>query len=310
MIAFVFPGQASQFVGMGKSWAEGSPQAASLFDHSNEILGRDLKKICVEGPEDVLTDTRNQQPAIYTVSCMAADLLREAGLHPSFVAGHSVGEYAALYAAGAFDFETGLRLVQERANLMAQAASDHPGTMAAVIRLDRTVIETVCREIEAEGVGPLSAAGFNSPEQTVISGSVEAVEKAQAVLKEKGAKRVLPLSVSGAFHSALMNDARERLAEAFSIIELKAPEISFVSNHTARPETDPSAIRDQLPKQLTSPVRWVETMEFLKENGVKAVVEAGPGKVLSGLFAKYDPDWPCETLTDFASIAEAAAKIR
>ncbi|MCA9440143.1 MAG: ACP S-malonyltransferase, partial [Candidatus Omnitrophica bacterium] len=155
MIAFVFPGQASQFVGMGKAWAESSDTAAKYLDRANEVLGRDLKRTCFEGPEEDLTDTRNQQPAIYVVSCMASALLKEEGLEPGFVAGHSVGEYAALYAAGVFDFESGLQLVQARADAMAETAAAHPGTMAAVIRLDRVVIEASCAEIESNGEGIL-----------------------------------------------------------------------------------------------------------------------------------------------------------
>ncbi|MCB9770698.1 MAG: ACP S-malonyltransferase [Candidatus Omnitrophica bacterium] len=310
MIAFVFPGQASQFVGMGRSWAESSNIAAKYMDRANEVLGRDLKKTCFEGPEVDLTDTRNQQPAIYVVSCMASALLKEEGVEPGFVAGHSVGEYAALYAAGVFDFESGLQLVQARADAMAETAAAHPGTMAAVIRLDRVVIEASCAEIESNGEGILSVAGYNSPDQTVISGTREMIEEAQSVLKEKGAKRVLPLSVSGAFHSALMTEARVQLEEAIEEVDFAPPKIPFVSNNTAKPEADPSAIKVQLAKQLVSPVRWVETMEFLKGEGVEACIEAGPGKVLQGLFAKFNPDWPCESLTDFASIQETAGKYR
>ncbi|MCA9449382.1 MAG: ACP S-malonyltransferase, partial [Candidatus Omnitrophica bacterium] len=292
MIAFVFPGQASQFVGMGKNWAEENAAAEEYFRRANEVLERDLKSLCFEGPEEGLTDTRNQQPAIYTVSCIAATLLKEVGLKPAFVAGHSVGEYAALYAAGVFDFESGLQLVQARADTMAENAAKHPGTMAAVIRLDRGIIEEVCSELDASGEGSLSVAGYNSPDQTVISGTREMIEEAQSVLKEKGAKRVLPLSVSGAFHSALMTEARVQLEEAIEEVDFAPPKIPFVSNNTAKPEADPSAIKVQLAKQLVSPVRWVETMEFLKGEGVEACIEAGPGKVLQGLFAKFNPDWP------------------
>ncbi len=308
MNAFVFPGQASQFVGMGKSWAEENEVAAGLMDRASVALGRDLAKLCYEGPEEDLTDTRNQQPAIYTVSCMAALLLDEAGLTPNFVAGHSVGEYAALYAAGVFDFESGLRLVQARADAMAETAATHPGKMAAVIRLDRKVIQECCAEINASEEGVLSIAGYNSPDQTVISGSAELIERAQGLLKEKGAKRVLPLSVSGAFHSALMAEAQTKLKEAISGVAFSSPMVPFVSNNTAQPENDPAAIKEQLPMQLTSPVRWVETLEYLKGEGVKACIEAGPGKVLQGLSTKFDPDWPCETLTDVVSIREVAEK--
>jgi [acyl-carrier-protein] S-malonyltransferase len=307
MIAFMFPGQGSQFVGMGRVWAEESAVAAKYFERAAEALGRDLKEICFNGPEDTLTDTRNAQPAIYTVSCIAARLLFDAGLVPDYVAGHSIGEYAALYFARSFDFETGLKLVQARANAMAEAAEKNPGTMAAVIRLEPEQVAAGCAELASQS-GPLSVAGYNSPEQTVISGSVQAIEKAIEYFKEKGAKRVLPLSVSGGFHSDLMKPAQDQFAQRVAETPLQKPSSLFVSNHDAKPVTEASTLVDHLPKQLTHPVRWTETLGFLKEQGCQAYVEAGPGNVLAGLLRKFDPDAPCATLTDVASIQETAER--
>jgi len=305
MIAFLFPGQASQAVGMGKLWAEQSEVAASYFKRANKALGRDLESICFNGPEEQLTDTRNAQPAIYTVSCIAARLLFDAGLVPDYVAGHSIGEYAALYFSRSFDFETGLLLVRDRAEAMADAAASNPGTMAAVIRMDTNELEKACAELSAEG-GVLSVAGYNSPQQTVISGSVDLIEKAVPYLKERGAKRVIPLPVSGAFHSELMRPARERFAKTIERTPLHKPATLFISNHDAKPVTSAEPLSDRLPKQLTNPVRWTDTMAFLKRQGCQGYVESGPGSVLSGLLRKFDPDAECATLSDLDSIRETA----
>ncbi len=310
MIAFLFPGQGSQSVGMGKEWAKGNPVAASYFERANQALGRDLRSLCFEGPEAALTDTHNTQVAIYTVSCIAVRLLFDQGLIPDYVLGHSIGEYAALYFARVYDFETGLLLVQKRADAMAAAASRNPGSMAAVIRLDPDVVEQTCREIsEAEGT-PLSVAGFNSPEQTVISGSTGLVQKAAEVLKAKGAKRVVILNVSGAFHSGLMREAQKEFSKVVEGTPFNKPSTLFVSNHKGRPVTEVAQLKEHLPKQLTSPVRWTASLAFLKAQGCQAYVEVGVGTVLSGLLAKFDPDAPCATLSGLSSFAEAVEKFR
>jgi [acyl-carrier-protein] S-malonyltransferase len=307
MIAFLFPGQASQSVGMGKAWANESKIAASYFERANETLGRDLRKLCFEGPEEELTNTRNAQPAIYTVSCIAGRLLFDAGLVPDYVAGHSIGEYAALYFARTFDFETGLQLIQERADAMAEAGDARPGTMAAVILMEPEDIEKALKELRAEG-GIISIAGLNSPGQTVISGSVETIEKAIPFLKGKGAKRVLPLSVSGAFHSELMRPAKERFEKALRKVALRKPSTLFVSNYDAKPVTEAEKLYEDLPNLLTSPVRWTEILAFMKDQGCQAYVEAGPGKVLSGLLKKFDENAPCAVLSDLDSIKKTAAE--
>lgn len=310
MIAFMFPGQGSQSVGMGREWAEGNPVAASDFQRANQALGRDLQSLCFNGPEAGLTDTRNTQVAIYTVSCIAARLLFDQGLIPDYVLGHSIGEYAALYLARVYDFETGLLLVQRRADAMAAAATKNPGSMAAVIRLDPAVVEQICHEISEAGHAPLSVAGFNSPEQTVISGTAELVQKASEALKAKGAKRVVTLNVSGAFHSGLMKEAQEEFRQAVEETPLQKPSTLFVSNHDGRPVTEVSPLREHLPKQLTSPVRWTASLGFLKAQGCQAYVEVGAGTVLSGLLGKFDPDAPCATLSSLASYGEAVEKFR
>lgn len=310
MIAFMFPGQGSQFVGMGKEWAEASPIAASYFDRANAALGRDLRQICFAGPEEVLTDTRNAQVALYTVSCIAGRMLFDLRLIPDYVLGHSIGEYAALYFAQSFDFETGLLLVQKRADAMAESAANHPGTMAAVLRLDPALVHSTCAELCAELGQPLSVAGFNSPEQTVISGTVEAVQKATEVFKEKGAKRVVPLKVSGAFHSELMAPAREIFQQAVDATEIRKPSTLFLSNHDARPVTEAATLCQHLPRQLTSPVRWTDSLAFLKKQDCQAYVEVGPGNVLSGLLGKFDPDAPCATLSGPESFAATVDRFR
>lgn len=301
MTAFLFPGQGSQYVGMGKEWAEGSPIAREYFERADAVLGRGLSKLCFVGPEDELTDTRNAQLAIYVVSCISARLLMDRSLAPSYVAGHSIGEYPALVAAESIDFDTGVALVKERANAMADAGEANPGTMAAIIRMEPHDVENTVREIDQEGPGCLSVAGFNSPEQTVISGSVECVERAMEVLKEKGARRVIPLSVSGAFHSDLMMSARERLQKAVEATEFRPPKIPFISNNTGQPAGSVEEIRNHLPRQLTSPVRWTATMEYLVREGCESFVDTGPGMVVSGLLKKFDPGLKCVTVSDLDS---------
>lgn len=310
MIAFMFPGQGSQCVGMGKEWAEGNTVAASYFERANKALGRDLRSLCFDGPEAVLTDTHNTQVAIYTVSCIAARLLSDQGLIPDYVLGHSIGEYAALYCARVYDFETGLLLVQKRADVMAAAAARNPGSMAAVIRLDPALVEQTCREVSEAGGAPLSVAGFNSPEQTVISGTTEMVQKAIETLKAKGAKRVVTLNVSGAFHSGLMREAQEEFNKAVAATPFNKPSTLFVSNHDGGPVSEVAPLREHLPNQLTSPVRWTASLGFLKAQGCQAYAEVGVGTVLSGLLGKFDPDAPCASLTTLASFGEAVEKFR
>jgi len=286
-VAFLFPGQGSQSVGMGRALREAEPLARARFEEADSILGRSLSNLCFEGPEDDLKQTENTQPALFVCSAAAADVLRERGVEPTAVAGHSLGEYAALYAAGALDFETGLRLVSARGWAMAEAGRSSPGAMAAVVGLTIEQVESVCKKAALEG-GVAAVANDNSPGQTVISGSRETVDRACVLARETGAKRAVPLPVSGAFHSPLVEPARRVMEEELSRVEIRPPRCAFIPNVTARPEDDPATIRDLLVDQITSRVRWVESVRALAALGVATALEVGPGKVLAGLVRRID----------------------
>ncbi len=299
--AFIFPGQGSQVVGMGKELAEASPKAAAFFDKANQVLGRDLKKIIFEGPEDVLKDTSNTQPALYVTSLALYELVKEAGVSANFFAGHSLGEYCALQAAGVFSFEDGLKLVQARANAMSEAGKSSTGAMAAILGLEDDKVSAACAAAASEGQ-VVQPANFNSPGQVVISGHKEAVEKAMLLCKEAGALKCVPLAVSGAFHSALMKPAGERLRSAFGAAAWNPASVSVVSNVDAKPRTDIDAIQQSLVEQLSGSVRWTESMRALIALGVTRFVEVGPGKVLQGLMKKIDKSAACISIGDKESL--------
>jgi len=289
-IAFVFPGQGSQYVGMGRDLYEAYPEARAVFDEANEILGFSLSKLCFEGPAEELNDTINTQPAIFTMSvaCLKAlnplfSLNPLSSPNPLFVAGHSLGEYTALVAAGALDFADGLKLVRERGRLMKEAGEKNPGGMAAIIGLDAGTLEGICQE--ASGV---QIANYNSPGQIVISGHREALERAMGLARERGAKRVIPLAVSIAAHSPLMRPAAEEFRRAVETTPFRRARIPLVANVTARPIVEPEEVREELVTQLTSPVRWVESVERMIEGGVDTFVEIGPKSVLTGLIRRID----------------------
>ncbi len=284
-IAFLFPGQASQYVGMGRDLHDRYPQIRTLYRQAREITGADIAGVSFEGPAETLKQTNYTQLAILVHSVAVASLLNEQGIHPDYVAGHSVGEYAALVAAGSLGFEESVRLVRLRSELMHEAGQIQPGTMAAVIGLSPRQIDEVCRSASAEGE-PVQPANFNSPAQTVIAGAVPAVERAMDGARGAGAKRVVPLKVSGAFHSELMEHARQGLAEAIEKAPIARAETPVVANVTARAVTEADDIRRLLIDQLTSPVRWAESMQTLADHGVDTVVEAGPGSVLAGLMKR------------------------
>jgi len=279
---FLFPGQGSQVVGMGKALCESFPAAMARFDEACAILKVDLKKICFEGPEDVLKQTENTQPALFVAGYVVFEFFARAGKKAGLLAGHSLGEYTALAAAGAFNFATGVRLVRTRGELMSKAKK---GTMAAVLGADKAKLEEICKEcsIGGEIVVP---ANYNAPDQTVISGSALGVEKAMAALKAAGAKRVIPLPVSGAFHSPLMKDAAEEMKKVLEGAAIRDAVLPVISNVTANPVKAAAEIKSLLYQQLFSPVRWVDSFAGL-EGGTG--VEMGPGKVLCGLVKKINP---------------------
>ncbi|MGB0179372.1 MAG: ACP S-malonyltransferase [Flavobacteriales bacterium] len=290
MKAFVFPGQGAQFSGMGKDLYDASPQARARFEEANDILGFDIASIMFEGSDEELKQTKVTQPAIFLHSVILAECLGET-FQPDMVAGHSLGEFSALVAAGALSFADGLRLVSARANAMQKACELQPSTMAAVLGLDNDVVEDICNTID----GVVVAANYNCPGQLVISGEVPAVEAACAALSEAGARRALMLPVGGAFHSPLMEPAREELASAIAQADIQAPRCPIYQNVSAEPTSDPDLIRQQLVAQLTAPVRWTQTMQTMIADGASEVTEVGPGKVLQGLFKKVDRAFPTQS---------------
>lgn len=278
--AYLFPGQGSQFVGMGKELYESNPEAAEYFDRADSILGFSLKEIMFDGPEEKLKQTEYTQPAIFLHSVA---LYKTLNATPDMVAGHSLGEFSALVACGAVSFEDALRIVRRRGELMQQAGEQNPGTMAAVIGMDDDAVEKVCAEASEVSGKEVIAANYNCPGQLVISGYKEGVEKAVELAKENGARLAKLLPVSGAFHSTLMQPAYDGLKEQLEQLEINEPNCPIYSNFTAEPTTDPEQIRSNLLNQLLNPVRWTQTLNNMSEKGADAFVEVGPGKVLQGL---------------------------
>lgn len=290
MNAYVFPGQGAQFSGMGKDLYEQSEEAKALFEKANEILGFSITDIMFEGSAEELKETKVTQPAIFLDSVILAKTLGEK-FKPDMVAGHSLGEFSALVAAGAMSFEDGLKLVAQRANAMQKACEAQPSTMAAVLGMEDERVEEICKNLE----GVVVPANYNCPGQLVISGTVEAVEKACEVLKEAGAKRALVLPVGGAFHSPLMEPARAELEEAIKNTEIVAPICPVYQNVVADAVTDPKEIEVNLIAQLTAPVRWTQSMHKMIADGASKMIEVGPGKVLQGLVKKVDRHFETES---------------
>lgn len=283
MKAYVFPGQGSQFSGMGKDLFDHSDKCRERFEQANDILGFRISDTMFEGSADELKQTKVTQPAIFLHSVILAEALGD-GFQPDMVAGHSLGEFSALVAAKALSFEAGLKLVSQRAQAMQKACEATPSTMAAILGLEDVVVEKICSSIE----GIVVAANYNCPGQLVISGEVSAVEKACEKLSESGARRAMMLPVGGAFHSPLMEPARQELAEAIGETEIVSPRCPIYQNVTASAVTDPKDIKANLISQLTAPVRWTQTMKHMLADGADEIIEVGPGKVLQGLFKKVD----------------------
>ncbi|MBP5335096.1 MAG: ACP S-malonyltransferase [Bacteroidales bacterium] len=278
--AYIFPGQGSQFPGMGKDLYDSSAQARAFFKKADEILGFDISEIMFNGTDEQLKETKVTQPAVFLHSVISALCLPD--FRPDMAAGHSLGEFSALAAAGAIEFEDALRLVAIRAQQMQLCCDKVPGTMAAIIGLEDKVVEDICARSE----GLVIPANYNCDGQVVISGEKAAVEAACAQFLEAGAKRALPLSVSGAFHSPLMEPARAKLGEAIEATAFKEPSCPVYQNVTAKAETDPVVIKDNLLKQLTSPVRWTQTIRNMRADGAEEFIELGPGTVLQGLLRR------------------------
>lgn len=288
MKAFVFPGQGAQFVGMGKELYEGSALAKELFEKANGILGYRITDTMFEGTDEDLRQTKVTQPAVFLHSVISALCMGDA-FKPGMTAGHSLGEFSALVAAGALSFEDGLKLVYARAMAMQKACEMHPSTMAAIIALPDEEVENICAQVACEGEICV-AANYNCPGQIVISGSQEGIQKACGLMKEAGAKRALPLKVGGAFHSPLMEPAKVELEAAIQATVFRTPQCPVYQNVDAKPHTSPDEIKANLVAQLTAPVRWTQSVRQMIADGATEFIECGPGAVLQGLIKKIDKE--------------------
>ena len=307
-IAFLFPGQGSQAPGMGLELAQNFSPAREVFEEADAALGFPLSKLCFEGPSEELQLTANTQPAILAVSVAAARVLEEKGIRPDYVAGHSLGEYSALVAAGSIELADALRLVRKRGEYMQEAVPVGQGAMAALLGLEAGAVDEICREAAADEV--VSAANLNSPVQIVIAGHRAAVERAVELAKARGAKRAILLNVSAPFHCSLMKPAAERLAVDLDAVSIGNPRVPLVNNADAAIIRTAEAVRDGLRRQVTSPVCWTDSMLALRREGVDLFIEAGPGKVLSGLMRQIDRDIQALRAGDLASLEEVAGAVQ
>lgn len=291
-IAFVYPGQGTQYVGMGKELYENNSKAKELFDKVFSSLDLNLKEVMFEGPEDLLKRTDYTQPAIVSLSLVLTELLKEKGIKADYVAGHSVGEFAAFGGSGYLSIEDAVKLVAARGRIMREVAEKVNGSMAAVLGMDAEKIKEILKSVD----GVVEAVNFNEPNQTVIAGEKEAVEKACVVLKEAGAKRAMPLAVSGPFHSSLMKEAGEQLKEEAKKYTFNVGEVKIVANTTAEFLESDVEVKDEIYRQSFGPVKWVDTINKLKSLGVTKIYEIGPGKVLAGLIKKIDKEIEVENI--------------
>lgn len=301
-LAFVFPGQGSQSAGMGRELAEAFPAARAVFDAADGALGEKLSRLCFEGPDDQLRLTANTQPAILTVSVAVAAVLAERGIVPDVVAGHSLGEYSALVAAGALSVGEAASVVRARGTFMQEAVPAGRGVMAAVLGMEPDRVRAICESVQAATGKTCSPANYNEPAQTVIAGEAGAVERAIVELKGAGAKRVMPLPVSAPFHCAMMEPVKPRLGAVLQRVVWKAPRVPVVTNVEAKANQDVGRIAPLLVEQVTSPVRWIECVQEMIRLGVTRFVEVGPGKVLSGLVKRIDRSALVSNVEDLSSL--------
>ena len=308
-LAFLFPGQGSQAVGMGRELSEKFPIAKQTFEEADEALGFSLSQLCFEGPEEQLKLTEFTQPAIFTVSIAALRVLAERGVQPSFVAGHSLGEYSANVAAGVLPFADAVKTVRNRGRYMQEAVPAGQGAMAAILGLSSEAATEVCVKAAAETAGVVSPANLNSPEQTVISGAVAAVERAGALAKDAGAKKVVMLSVSAPFHCALMQPAQDRLASDLRALQFAEAGVPVITNVDAALMSAPEQLRDALIRQVTGSVRWVGSMRLMIEQTPTHFIEVGPGKVLCGLMRQIDRNQKCLNVDNEISLEKTLAAL-
>jgi [acyl-carrier-protein] S-malonyltransferase len=306
-IAFLFPGQASQYPGMGHDLAEKFPESKAVFDEADAALGFSLSKLCFEGSEEALKQTENTQPAILTVSTAAYRALEKQGILPDFVAGHSLGEYSALVAAGALEFSTAVKLVRGRGRYMQEAVPSGEGAMAAVLGLSPADVAEICKKAAENEV--VSPANMNSPEQTVISGSATAVKRAVEIASQSGAKRAVILPVSAPFHCAMMMPAQQRLESDLRAARFSALKFPLITNVDAEAITAGEEARDALIRQVTNPVRWLESVRDMIDSGVTVFVEVGPGKVLTGLLRQIDRSVRVFNVEDSATLQSTVEKL-